>query len=213
MIKKISCIKLIPVILFVLRNFLAAQTIELKINAFGGKLYLSSLCGEKTSLVDSASLSDGKYLFAKRNLPQGIYRISFADIKWLNFVYDSEDVSISTNANSVLDSLKIVKSESNELYYNFLKLNKAYKTKTELLRFILANFPKDDTYYNETQKRLNELQNEYVEFVNITSQTKPDSFTAKYIRSSQLPVIDLSVPLDKQLAYLKSNALNNVNFN
>lgn len=213
MIKKISRIKLIPLIFFIIQNSISAQSIELKINGFVGKIFLLELTGEKTSLVDSTSLNDGKYFFTKRILPPGIYRISFDKSKWLNFIYDGEDVSISTNANSVLDSLKIVKSEINELYYNFLKLSSAFKTKTELLRFILANFPREDTYYNETQKRLNELQKEYVKFVNITSQNKPNSFIAKYIRSSQLPIIDLSIPLEKQLSYLKSNTLNNVNFN
>ncbi|MCL4549363.1 MAG: redoxin domain-containing protein [Bacteroidetes bacterium] len=211
--RKFSYIELILIIFLILQNSITAQSIELKINRFIGKVFLLSLSGEKTSLVDSASWNNGKYFFPNRNLAKGIYRLSFDKSKWLNFVYDNEDVSIMTTANSVIDSLKIVKSESNKLFYNFLKLNKTYKTKTELLRFILANYPKDDKFCTETQVRLNELQNEYVEFVNVTSQNKPNSFIAKYVRSSQLPILDLSIPLDKQLAYLKSNALNNVNFN
>lgn len=36
-----------------MQSFVLAQSIELRLNGFAGKLFLSSLAGEKTSLVDS----------------------------------------------------------------------------------------------------------------------------------------------------------------
>ena len=194
-------------------QILFSQSLELSLSGFAGKVFLSSLSGEKTNLVDSASLNNGKYFYAGKNLHGGIYRLSFDKNKWLDFINDGKDVSLSTNANSVLDSLRVIKSESNKLFYTFLKLNKAYKTKTELLQVILARYPKEDSYYNETKKRLNELQSEYLQFVNIKAQTEPASFVAKYIRSAQLPIIDSEIPIEKQLDYLKSHALDNINFN
>lgn len=196
-----------------MQSFVLAQSIELRLNGYAGKVFLSSLAGEKTSLVDSASLNNGKYFYAGKSMHGGIYRLSFDKNKWLDFINDGKDVSLSTNANSVLDSLLIIKSESNKLFYSFLKLNKAYKAKAELLQIILARYPKDDRYYNETKKRLSELQNEYLQFVNIKAQTEPALFTAKYISSAQMPVIDAEIPIEKQLDYLKSHALDNVNFN
>jgi peroxiredoxin len=49
--------------------------------------------------------------------------------------------------------------------------------------------------------------------VNVTSQSEPLSFIARYIRSSQLPAVDISIPAEKKLDYLKANALDMVNFN
>jgi thiol-disulfide isomerase/thioredoxin len=195
------------------QSFVLAQSLELRLNGYAGKVFLSSLAGEKISLVDSASLNNGKYFFDNKNLRNGIYRLSFDKNNRLDFINDGKDVSLSTNANSVLDSLRIIKSESNKLFYSFLKLNKAYKTKTELLQVILARYPKDDNYYNETKKRLSELQSEYLQFVNIRAQTETTSFAAKYIRSAQLPIIGAEIPIEKQLDYLKAHALDNVNFN
>ena len=203
------------------------QTIEIKIkNLENKKAYISSLNGEKVTLIDSVNaITKEKFQFNLDNpkYHTGFYRLSFdknnqsrlgrAQTEWIDFVNDDENVSIITNANKVLDSLYIVDSESNKLFYSFLKLNKAYKTKTELLQLILARYPQDDVYYKTTQKRLTQLQNEYIELVNVTAQKKPQSFIAKYIRSAQLPVVDISIPIDKQLAYLKSHALDNVDFN
>lgn len=205
--------KWVALIFLCVQSFAFAQSIELQISGFAGKVFLSSLAGEKTSLVDSAYLNNGKFYFDSKNLHRGIHRLLFDKNKWLDFINDGKDVSLTSNANSVLDSLRIIKSESNKLFYSFLKLNKAYKAKTELLQVILARYPKDDSYYNETKKRLNELQSEYLQFVNIKAQTEPASFVAKYIRSAQLPVIDSEIPIEKQLDYLKAHALDNVNFN
>jgi peroxiredoxin len=191
-----------------------AQTLEVEIEGYSSNIYLSNLAGEKTSLIDSANSKDGsKFSLSKNNLHSGICRISFDKNKWIDFINDGKNVSISTDIKNVFDSLRIIESESNKLFYSFLRLNRQYKTKTELLNLIISRFPKDDPYYNLSRQRLNELQNEYLEFVNITSQKEPASFIARYIRYAQLPVIDINLTVEKHVDYLKSNALNHINFN
>ncbi len=174
---------------------------------------ISYLEGEKISFIDSIiSFNKGEFQFSLDKKHLGIYRLSLNNNKWIDFIYDNEEVEIETDANNIPDSLKVLKSESNKIYYEFVKLNKAYKTKTELLQLILARYPKDDGYYQTTKEKLTQIEEEYLNFVNVTSQTNLNSFIAKYVRSSQLPVVDSEIPFEKQLAYLKSHALDNVNF-
>lgn len=210
--RKESLFVLVFLFLFSFSHY--SQTLEVKIAGHSSKIYLSTLSGEKTSLVDSA-ISNGSYRFslANNSLHSGICRISFDKNKWIDFINDGMDVSISTDIKNLLDSLKIIESESNKLFYSFLKLNKQYKAKTELLYLIISRFPKDDPYYTTSRIRLNELQNDYLEFVNITSQNKPSSLVARYIRYSQLPVVDVNIPLEMHVDYLKSNSLDHINFN
>jgi len=196
-------------------NTSIAQCISVEIkNLENEKAYISSLSGEKITLIDSVNVIGKEKFQFNLNNPKyhtGFYRLTFDKNKWIDFVNDDEDVNITTNANNALDSLQIVSSESNRLYYSFIKFNKAYKTKTELLQLILARYPKEDNYYKTTQDRLTQIQNEYIEFVNVTAQKKSQSFIAKYIKSAQLPVVDNVV--QQQLSYLKSHALDNVDFN
>jgi len=210
---------IINIILFLFLSNLPAsyaQSFEAKISNYNGNIFFSEIIGEKTSIVDSISgNSTGifKFSLSSSNMHTGFYRISFDKNKWIDFVNDGENVSISTNANNVLDSLHIFESESNKLFYAFLKLSKSYKTKTDLLQLILSRYPKDDEYCKTTQNKLTQIQNEYLEFVNITAQINPHSFIAKYIRSAQLPIVDALIPPQQQLQYLKANALNNIDFN
>jgi len=184
-------------------------------NTKENKAYLYSLSGEKAFLVDSIiTLTSGQFISQtnEKFIHDGIYRLTFNN-KWIDFIADGKDVELSVDAKNITDSLCVINSESNKLYYSFLKLNKGYKTKSELLQLILARYPNDDEYYFQTKKRLTDLQSEYQQFVDSTAQKNPDSFVAKYIRSAQFPAIDMSIPFDKQLTYLKAHALDNVDFN
>jgi peroxiredoxin len=204
-------------LLFILLQFNAqAQTVKITINDLKvGNALLFSLQGEKTFLIDSINFIGNNY-FTHKFEPgitySGFYRFVFSGNKWIDFIYDSEDVELETDVNNLLDSLKVLESESNKIYYEFVKLNKDYKTKTELLQLILARYPKEDDYYQTTKEKLVQVQEDYLYFINLTAQENPKSFIARYVRSAQLPVVAVEIPPDKQLTYLKSHALDNVNF-
>ncbi|MBX3006959.1 MAG: redoxin domain-containing protein [Melioribacteraceae bacterium] len=197
---------------FFITTLVYSQKLKIKINGYDAKLYLSKIVGEKVSLIDSVEANNNSFTLTLPQNNYGLYRITFNNNKWIDFINDGKDVKIETDAKYILDSLKVTESESNKLFYSFLKLNKAYKTKTELLQFVLARFPQDDEYYHVTKQRLQDLQNEYVEFVNVTAQKEPQSFVAKYIYASQLPIIDPEIPFENHLGYLKSHSLDYVNF-
>lgn len=208
--------KILPLILlFLLSCVSAAEEINILVkNAPSNSASLNALEGEKVAFVKSVNSSgDGEFSFSGESLHTGFYRLTMGRNSWVDFIYDGKKITLETEASNILDSMKIIESESNRLYYEFANLNRAYKTKTELLQLILARYPKDDDYYSTTGQKLNQLQTEYVEFVNIESQKDPLSFISRYIRSSQLSVVDISVPMTEQLAYLRSSALDYVNFN
>lgn len=190
-----------------------AQKISIKISGVTVvAATLLELEGEKTNLIDTVFSQKEIFQFSLKTKHSGFYRLSFEKTKWLDFIFDGKDIEFQTDLNNIIDSLEIVKSETNKTYYKFLNLNKSYKTKTELLQLILARYPKDDDYYETTKNKLYQLQNYYRQFVKITSQVNSNSFIARYIKSAQLPIIDISIPIDEQLTFLKSHSLDNINF-
>ena len=81
-----------------------------------------------------------------------------------------------------------------------------------MLQLILARYPKEDEFYQLTKENLVKEQEDYLYFVNVTAQENPKSFIAKYVRSAQLSMVESEIPVDKQLFYLRTHALDNVNF-
>ena len=195
-------------------NYIFSQSINIRVdNLNEEKAVVYSLSGETTLFVDTLSVVNQKtFQFNLNQKHSGLYRLTFSSNKTIDFVYDNEDVEISTNEINIFDSLKIIKSESNKIYYEFLKLNKDYKTKTELLQVTLSKYPHQDDYYGATKEKLIQIQEEYLYFVNVTAQTNSNSFVARYVRSAQLPAIDIEIFFEGQLTYLKTHALDNVNF-
>ncbi len=194
-------------------SFSSAQEIFIKAANSNGKAALFSLSGEKSAFIDSLSASNQTtYQFNLSNNHSGFYRLVFYNKKWLDFVYDMHNIEIETNADNTLEHTGIIQSEENKIYYDFIKLNKNYKTKTELLQLIIARYPEADNYYQTTKEKLNQIQEEYLYFVNVTAQINPNSFIARYVRTAQLPVISPEILSDQYVNYLKSHALNNINF-
>ncbi|MBS4036080.1 MAG: TlpA family protein disulfide reductase [Ignavibacterium sp.] len=204
------------VLIFLISNSNAfTQQINIKVeNLNQEKATLYSLSGETSEFVDTLSaINEGTFQFSLAKKRSGFYRFSCSNNKKIDLIYDNEDVEIITDANNILDSLKVSKSEENKIYYEFVKLNKDYKTKTELLQLIIARYPETDNYYQITKEKLNQIQEEYLYFVNVTAQINPNSFIARYVRTAQLPVVESEVPFDEQLLNLKTHSLDNVNFN
>jgi len=201
-------------LLFIAYGIVYPQSIKITFTGaeqFSAALY--SLEGEKTFFVDSIkSIDNARFEINATNLHTGFYNLALTNNHTFVLICDREDAELNTDINNLLDSMKVIKSESNRLFYSFLKLNKEYKTKTDLLYFILINYPPNDDFYMVAKKKLFELQNEYLHFVNNTSQITNDSYITRYIRSSQLPVINLDIPFNRHLDYLKLHALDNVDF-
>lgn len=206
---------LLLLVIISLNSINYSQSIELSINNTNSKsASLFSLSGEKQTFVDSVSaLTAGQFSFSNENLHTGFYRLSFDKHKSITFLNDGDDIEITADAENIAESLQSENSESNKLYYHFVQLNKNYKTKSELLQLILSRYPKNDDYYDLTKQKLNELHYDYLKFVNVTSQKEPESFIARYIKSSQLPVISTDIKPEEQLEHLKKHSLDNVDFN
>lgn len=191
---------------------LVAQNVRINVANSTGKAALHFLSGEKSVLVDSISVDNYTYQFNLGSNHSGFYRLIFNNKKWLDFIYDGEDIEIEVDVTSKNVPYKIIKSDENKIYYDFIALNKDFKTKSELLTLVLNNYPDNDTYLQATKETLLKLQEEYLYFVNITAQSKPGSFISKYILSAQLPIMDASLRREDQLNYLKSLALDKVDF-
>lgn len=179
------------------------------------KALIYSLQGEKTFLSDSVfTKREGEvtYRFDPEKLHPGFYRIAFGEKTWIDFLFDNEPVSIETNIDFLTDSLKIIASESNKIYRRFTRLNRDYRTKSELLQMMLLRYPKDDPFYEKVKGRVKDLQQEYITFTKDVAKKFPGRFISAYVASSSLPMADLSLAPEKQLLFLKSHSLDNVDF-
>src|ERR1017187_8825986 len=193
---------------FILIHFsltgLLAQTIDIKVNNFNQhKVQLSYMRSGNVVFIDSLFSKNNEfhYSFAKNSSHPGLYRLYILDSRWIDFIIDNEDVNLITDANNITDSMNVISSESNKLYYEYINLNKQFKIQSGQLLGILDKYPKDDSYSVSARNKLNQLQKQYYHFINSTSHKNARSFAARYIRSVQLPSVDVNLSVAEQVAF------------
>ncbi|WKZ70866.1 MAG: thioredoxin-like domain-containing protein [Melioribacteraceae bacterium] len=171
------------------------------------------LQGEKVTFVDSL-FSDkiGRFIYNSKNLSMGFYQIKIYGKSPITFLYTGNDVVLKADAESIDETIEVVKSESNEIYYDFVNLNRDYKIKIELLRLILARYPKNDEYYQTTLNKASQIQKEYIAFIDSVVSMDSSSLISRYVRSSQLPIVNFTLPIEEQISFLKSHTLDKVDF-
>ena len=127
--------KSILVVLFFLCITASHSQVIFKVEYNGdNKAVLSYLAGEKITFLDTITSNiKSEFRFNLNGNHPGIYRLGFnnnqslqsrAQTRWIDFVYDNEEIEIEIDLNNISDSIKVLKSESNRIYYSFIKLNK-----------------------------------------------------------------------------------------
>ena len=84
---------------------------------------LYQLKGVNQNYIANADLVAGKFSFnIPENSPKGMYRLTY-DIEnngFVDFLYNNESVEVEFDPKNQVETLKIIASEENKLYYNYL---------------------------------------------------------------------------------------------
>lgn len=137
----------------------------------GRKILLYSLYGDEVILIDSVMAEAGgsfEFYFPPER-EKGLYRLAMGkntlpglhdDHKQqLDLIWNGNTVVFQTHYASPLDSMEILISDENRLYYNFLRTMHDYERKISVLSNALVNYPQDDRFYRRLKRQYNRVQN------------------------------------------------------
>ena len=114
---------------------------------------LYQLKGVNQNYIANADVVSGKFSFnIPENTPKGMYRLTY-DIENSGFVdilYNNESVEVEFDPNNQLETLKIIASEENKLYYNYLNEIEVMRQKLDAIQ--LSFFRTDDEKQKESLK-------------------------------------------------------------
>lgn len=108
---------LLFLLIFFISNLSFAQSLSISIkDASTNKAEMYALIGEKTFFLDSGKANSAggfQFITKKEKYHTGLYRLSFGNNKWIDFINDGEEITIVTDYKNIFDSLKVITSESN----------------------------------------------------------------------------------------------------
>ena len=195
------------------------------------KIELLDFYGKKNSVIDSC-VADDKGIFKFRfdeESPIGLYRLRFAKGKFMDIVYNHEDIHFTlkppdskSGVYSLSNNLEILQSKENKLYYGFLKLLEHNQKKRTLLSQLKALYIQDrdhspgtsgsESFHKRIDKEISnilEAQNSYVkQLIN----SKPQTFVAKIVKTLQNPIPENGMTAEKRKIYIRDHFFDMVDF-
>jgi len=183
-------------------------------NGAGKRITLSSMYGEKLTLMDSAFVDpSGHVAFSlKPATPEGLYRISLAKDNYFNLVLNHENIEFVTDVNDLSDSIRFSSSTENQLYVMFRKMDRTNQAKLELLVPVLDYYPEKDAFYSRIVNEFETIQKRQLGVIDSVARLYPESYSLRIVRLQQAPFIPASMGKDERMSWMKNHFLDQVNF-
>jgi hypothetical protein len=201
---------------------LGAQTFTVEVqikNQPDNKIIFGSVKGDDFTPIDSTSLKQTfgkvKFLFPENAHP-GVYRIVFGQTpaarilneppQKLDFIFDNENLVFDTDFKSPDESLKIIQSKENNVWFSFMAKDKIIRQNIDLLEKEIDNsWQRGDTAkVIDLANEFNQLQMERDMLVVQTSQDNRGLFASQMIKNLRQPLLDgYLTPAERNLSYKK----------
>jgi len=221
-LKNITYFLLVIFTFFGISGKLGAQTFTVEVqikNQPADNIIFGSVKGDDFIAIDSTSLIQtfGKIKFAfPQNAHAGIYRIVFGQTpaakilneppQKLDFIFDDENIVFDTDFKSPEESLKIIQSKENNVWFSFIAKDKLIKANIEMLGKEIDNYwQKGDTAnVIDLANEFNQLQMELDNLVVQTSQENRGLFASLLIKNLREPLLDgYLTPVERNQSFKK----------
>jgi hypothetical protein len=153
--------------------------------------------------------------YAKINVTShkpGMYRIWIEKDKYIDFIYNNENIELKTYYPSIEDSLTFISSTENNLYIQVIKEEKKLQSKIDMLTDLLNNYPKgNNSFFNTLKKEYNKVQKERDKYLSNMAKKYSHLYVSKLINLSRTPLLNPEMNQFERLNYVKQHFWDNVN--
>jgi hypothetical protein len=199
-------------------------------NQPGHFVVLGALKGDRFNPVDTLKAQDyqpNKKTFIYNfgiNQRTGVYRIIMGQTTYakvmneapqqLDFIFNHENIHLETDFKSPVDSLKIIQSEENRIWYKFLVKQKKIKE-----QMVLAE--KEMDYYRQNQQkeqlqesinRFNDLQIRLEKVIHSITKNHSTLFATELVKMYRRPIVDGKLTPAKRKGKWQNQFFSVVNF-
>lgn len=198
--------------------FASAQdkTVQIQVkNSPSSEYYLADFYGDKNSIIDTAKTdTTGMAIFklSEANAP-GMYRVYVNQQVFFDIIYNREDISIISDFDNIYESLEVVLSTENKIYYDYLRTRHEFMRKFELLSPINDFYPRNDTFFHVARGQYIGIQAEIQVYINDVIELYPDSWTSKIMKAQRPLYYDPSMDEPARRLYTIEHYFDNFDFN
>lgn len=189
------------------------------------KIILGKIKGDDFIKVDSTIVDNGyaKFSFPGISAP-GMYRVILGKTTYarvmneapqqFDFIYNYEDIALQTNFNSPTDSMDVIRSEENKVWFSILKEHHKFQEQFNKLQDRVNQFwlEKDTLKALDAANSFNTLQLEWDLKLAQTIQQHQNLLVSKFLRFKRMPILDGFLSARERDEALKKEFFLNVDF-
>ena len=178
------------------------------------EIYLASFYGEKNSIVDTAFPDQaGKFSFElKKEYNAGMYRMFLDKKVFIDVVYNHENISLTSDFEFPYDSLKVLTSVENSIYFDFLRKGNDYRRKFDLLSPLNDYYPRSDSFFLQAREQYIMVQANLFIYIDSILEHFPNAWVTKIIRQKKPLFYDPSLDEYGRRDYALNHYFDNIDF-
>lgn len=174
------------------------------------EITLFRVIGDNFKPIDTLNLDNGYLNYLFTNSFTGVYRLilgqtTYAKImnespQQLDFIYNGEDIVLETDFKHPFDSLKVIQSEENRIWHEFLKKETKIIEKIKLAEMELDYARKTANSFEVTKRieEYNQLQKHRDSLISAAIEEHPDFYVSKLIAMHREPFLNGNFPAEKR---------------
>jgi thiol-disulfide isomerase/thioredoxin len=166
---------------------------------------LASFYGEIVRVIDSTQVRiGGEFTFSyPSSQAPGYYRVILAKDHYVDLIVRNENIRFTTDFSAPLDSLKILESKENQIYYDFLAKVSHLRMKLDLLTPLIDYYPREDSFYQEVRQQYDRAQKSTTAYIDSISLNYPGLYVVKVLKAQARPYLSPELDPAERLQALK----------
>lgn len=131
----------------------------------------------------------------------------------LDFLFNREDIEIRLDFKNLLQSLEVIRSKENKIYFDFLKSDALFFQKLGLLEQVVLNYPDKDEFYQKALEYYRKFQIQRDKFIDKTYSSNSKTLAGRIIRNQKVPITDGLLTPEQRDSVFRTDFLAQVDFN
>ena len=167
-------------------------------------VHLIKYFGSKKFYADTGELKNGVVVFDGSKQANGILGLLMPGQKYFEFIYNNEDIEITTEGPDYLGNITIQKSAENTIFIPYIKFIGSQKSKMSKLGQQRASVEKESAEYKTLTEQINAINENVVNYQDNIILNHSENLVSRIVKmSTEVPIPE--APIDENGAIIDSN--------
>lgn len=130
----------------------------------------------------------------------------------IDFLFNKEDIELSVDFEKPEESLEVIRSKENQVYFDFLKADALLIRKLGLLEQVVVSYPDKDEFYQKALEYYKKIQLQRDKFIDKNYAANRQLLAAKIINTKKMPFTEGDISAQTRDSIFKNQFLDKTEF-